>query len=85
MVSANRGDGTLGLVDTSTGRGRSLHLPEALHPHGIVLSPDGTVAYVTYEGTTTSRGGVVAVDLKNGGILWHTPAGVFTLGVAFLP
>lgn len=85
VVSANRGEGTVGLTDTSTGRGRILPLPEVLHPHGVALSDDGTVAYVTYEGTTTSEGGVVAVDLRDGEILWHTPAGVFTLGVALLP
>lgn len=85
IVVANRGDATLGLVDTATGRGRTLTLPEAVHPHGLTLSADGTIAYVTHEGTTTSRGGVTAVDLRDGTILWQTEAGVFTLGVALLP
>lgn len=85
VVSANRGDGTLGLVDTSTGRGRVLALADAVHPHGVALSDDGTVGYVAYEGTTTSEGGVMAVDLREGEVLWRTAAGVFTLGVALHP
>jgi DNA-binding beta-propeller fold protein YncE len=81
--TANRGDARLGIVDTETGEARSLPLDGALHPHGVALDPAGTTAYVAYEGTTTSAGGVVAVDLVEGRVLWRTPAGVFTLGVAY--
>jgi DNA-binding beta-propeller fold protein YncE len=85
LVAVNRGDGTLALVETAAGGIRTLPLPDAPHPHGVVLSADGSIAYVTFEGTTTSGGGVLAVDLADGRILWHTAAGAYTLGVALMP
>lgn len=64
---------------------RRIVLAEGPHPHGVALSPDGAVAYVTYEGTTRSAGGVTAVRLDDGTVLWRTEAGVFTLGIAWRP
>lgn len=84
LVVANRGDASLTIVDTDAVTGRSLSLPDAAHPHGVALSEDGTVAYVTYEGATTSGGGVLAVDIPGERVVWHTEAGAFTLGVAAL-
>jgi DNA-binding beta-propeller fold protein YncE len=55
------------------------------HPHGVALSPDGSTAFVTHEGTTRSTGGVTAVRLSDGAVLWRTAAGVFTLGIAWRP
>jgi len=40
---------------------------------------------VTYEGDTRTLGGVVAIDVDTGEILWRTEVGSFTLGVAVLP
>ena len=87
LVVANRGgvDGTLTLVDAETGSVRTLSLAGFVHPHGLAIHPGGEVVYVTYEGSTTSQGGVVAVELASGAVLWQTEAGVFTLGVAYLP
>ena len=82
LVVANRGDDSLAFVDTNAVTVRVMVLSDAAHPHGVALSDDGTVAYVTYEGATTSGGGVLAVDLGEERILWRTPAGAFTLGVA---
>ncbi|MGY8799296.1 MAG: hypothetical protein ACKVG4_11010 [Longimicrobiales bacterium] len=83
-VIANRGAGTVSIVDLLRGGTRSVVIPGA-NPHGVALSPGRSIAYVTYEGDTRSRGGVVAVDLASGDIVWHTDVGVFTLGVAVLP
>jgi DNA-binding beta-propeller fold protein YncE len=85
LVVAHRGGGTLGLVDAATGEARVLPLAEAVHPHGVALDTTGTRAFVTFEGTTTSEGGVAAVDLEEGRVLWSVRAGLFTLGVAYLP
>lgn len=60
-------------------------LADGPHPHGVALSPDGTTAYVTNEGTTRSRGGVAAIRLSDGTVLWRTEVGVFTLGIAWRP
>ncbi len=83
-VVANRAAGTVTLLDLDSDTERVVEMPGA-HPHGVALSPDGRVAYVTYEGTTDSRGGVVAIELTGAHILWHTPVGIMTLGVAYLP
>jgi len=85
LVVANRGDASVALVDTEAKTARAVTLPDATHPHGVALSEDGLVAYVTYEGTTTSGGGVLALDVRDERVLWNTPAGAFTLGVAVLP
>ncbi|MEK9508871.1 PQQ-binding-like beta-propeller repeat protein [Gemmatimonadota bacterium Y43] len=49
------------------------------NPHGVVISPDGSTAYVTREGTARSPGGVTALRIADGTILWRTEAGAFTL------
>jgi len=59
--------------------------PDGPHPHGVALSPDGSTAYVTNEGTTRSLGGVTAIRLDDGEVLWRTEVGVFTLGIAWRP
>jgi DNA-binding beta-propeller fold protein YncE len=85
LVVANRGDASVALVDPETGTAHAVVLPDIAHPHGVALSDDGTVAYVTYEGATTTGGGVLALDLREERVLWKAPAGAFTLGVAVLP
>jgi hypothetical protein len=83
MATANRGDGTVTLsyADSSM---RTVAI-EGAHPHGVALAGDPVVAYVTFEGDTQTLGGVVAIDVTSGDILWRTEVGVFTLGVAYLP
>lgn len=49
------------------------------NPHGVVISPDGSTVYVTREGTARSPGGVTALRIADGAILWRTEAGAFTL------
>lgn len=60
-------------------------LADGPHPHGVALSPDGSTAFVTNEGTTRSAGGVTAVRLDDGAVVWRTEVGVFTLGIAWRP
>lgn len=55
------------------------------NPHGVVLSPDGAVAFVTHEGTARSAGGVTAIRLSDGVVLWRTEGGAFTLDIAWQP
>ena len=71
------------VVPTGRGGPVTVDMPGA-HPHGVAFGTSPDVAYVTYEGDVNSPGGVVAVDLRSGSILWHTALGTFTLGVAFL-
>jgi DNA-binding beta-propeller fold protein YncE len=85
LVVANRGDASVTLIDPEAGTSRAVTLADIAHPHGVALSEDGATAYVTYEGGTTTGGGVLALDLRDERILWNTPAGAFTLGVAVLP
>lgn len=82
----NRMGGSLSVVDVLalTERAR-IPLPDAPHPHGVALRPDGRVAFVSFEGTVEGAGGALAVDLETGDILWRTEAGAYTLGVAYRP
>ncbi len=80
---ANRGEDTVTLSDESSS-GKKVSIDGA-HPHGAVFGSDQNIVYVTFEGDTESRGGVVAIDVGAGEVLWRTEVGVFTLGVAYLP
>lgn len=83
VVVANRGDATVSVIDVRYGTARTVEMPGA-HPHGVAFGTDPSVAFVTYEGDVETAGGVVALDLDAGALLWHTPVGIFTLGVAHL-
>jgi DNA-binding beta-propeller fold protein YncE len=84
LAVANRGDASLSLLSVGTGVDGRVAVPGA-HPHGVAFDPVRPVAYLTYEGDVETPGGVVAVDAMQRRVLWHSPLGVFTLGVAYLP
>lgn len=86
LVVAARGDFVAVVLDAASLETlQVVVLADGPHPHGVALSPDGTTAYVTNEGTTRSAGGVAAVDVASGDIAWRVDAGVFTLGAAYKP
>lgn len=86
LIVALRGDWGVAVVD-----GRSFELrrmiatPEIPSPHGVVLSPDGSRAFVAHEGTARSAGGASAIDLVAGTLLWSRSVGSFNLGIAWRP
>ena len=84
LVTANRMDGSLSVVDT---RGatelRRVRLPIPL-PHGVAIGGRG-VAYVACEGPAEEEGGVVAVDIDDGRVLWQRRAGRYVLAVMYVP
>jgi DNA-binding beta-propeller fold protein YncE len=83
LAIANRGEGTVTLsLDGSSVKKVSI---EGAHPHGVAFGEHANVVYVTFEGDTRTRGGVVAIDVATAAVLWRTEVGVFTLGVAYLP
>jgi YVTN family beta-propeller protein len=91
-VVANRGDGTVSVLaldgwsggDTApAGAARQdVPLPGA-NPHGVAFGPTSGVAYATWEGDSSSRGGVAAIDLETARLLWTSEVGQYTLGVAW--
>jgi DNA-binding beta-propeller fold protein YncE len=84
LVVANRGDGTMSLVDRwELVERRRIDLG-VIHPHGVAISADGRIAFVSYEGDTKSDGGVVAVDLASGEVIWQRAVGQYHLGVMYL-
>ena len=87
LVVANRGEASASLVTLSSDgalvEGARIHLAGADHPHGVALNGDGSVAYVSYEGTTETMGGVVALDVKTASEVWRAEVGSFTLGIAW--
>ena len=85
LVTANRGDASLSLVDTDS-LIETARIPlGAEHPHGIALDELGLRAFVSCEGTPQTTGRAVAVDLEAGSILWSVEAGAYTLGAAYAP
>ncbi len=90
-------DGRRLLVTNRQGRSLSIfHLPglelelevplgDAPHPQGIAIDPTGRHAWISYEGEVGGLGGVVAVEIDSGELLWRTPVGAFVLGVAWAP
>jgi len=84
LVVANRGDGSVSLVGLSPLIERRRIDLGVDHPHGVALSPDGGTAFVGFEGATTSLGGVVALEIATGEVLWRRRAGRYDLGVIYL-
>ena len=83
IVTANRMDGSLSVVDLESGTElRRVALPIPF-PHGVAVG--GGVAYVACEGTPEVDGGVVAVDIASGRILWQQAAGRYVLAVMYVP
>ena len=86
LVVANRRGGSVSVLDPATlTEMRRIELAGAALPHGIALDPAGEVAYVTWEGRVDELGGVMAVRIDTGEVVWRRDVGVFTLGVAYLP
>lgn len=75
--------GSATVLGVDGGTRTDVALPGA-HPHGVTFGRDPGVAYVTWEGGVGSWGGVAALDLDGGRLLWQTEVGAFTLGVAWL-
>lgn len=84
LVTANRGARTASIIDVETLTERTRVDLDGAHPHGVALHPDGATAYVTFEGEVGTSGGVVAVELETGAVLWRREVGRLTLGVAYL-
>lgn len=84
VAIANRGSGSVTIATVDGTRLEEVDVPGP-HPHGVVFGRDPTVAYVTYEGDTRTLGGVVAIDVVTGALLWRREIGSFTLGVDVLP
>ena len=87
LVAANRGDGSLSVIDTRTLQERSRVELGAAHPHGVALDGSGTRAFVTCEGTPTAPGRLVAVNLDSdpATLAWSVETGSVPLGVAWAP
>lgn len=85
LLTANRMDGSLSVVDVeSRAELRRVRL-DARYPHGVAVDDDNRIAFVAFEGTPESDGGVIAVDLETGDVLWRREAGRYVLSVAYLP
>lgn len=86
LVVANRRGGSVSVLDPATlAEVRRIELAGAAFPHGVALDPAGEVAYVTWEGGVDEPGGVAALRIGTGELLWRREVGVFTLGIAYLP
>lgn len=85
LVTANRNDSSASVIDLPAFSERERVQLGRTHPHGIALADRSQIAYVTYEGSVGSPGGVVAIDLSSAEVVWSVEAGAYTLGVAYVP
>jgi DNA-binding beta-propeller fold protein YncE len=85
LVTANRNDASVSLVDLRTFSERARVPLERPHPHGIALDNHDHTAFITYEGDIGGAGGVVALDLSSAEVVWSAEAGAYTLGIAYVP
>lgn len=90
LVTANRLDRTASVVEVSLSAAGELRLEERRrleldvpYPHGVALTPDGAMAFVTYEGEQGRGAGVVAVSTSDGSQAWVAEVGAYLLGVAY--
>jgi YVTN family beta-propeller protein len=83
LVVANRRDASVSIVDLVTSTERARVRVAGEHPHGVALSDDDRTAFVTFEGSTRTPGGVVAIDVATGEERWAVEAGAYTLGVVY--
>lgn len=84
MVSANRMSGTISVIDVDDMREMRRVELGAPMPHGVAVDPRSRTAFVAYEGTIQQRGGVIALDVDSGAILWRSEVGRYVLGIAYL-
>jgi DNA-binding beta-propeller fold protein YncE len=84
IITANRLDGSVSLIDAAGFLERARIPIGESFPHGVAVAADGSTAFVTFEGSTTTPGGAVGIDLAEDRILWKTTAGSATLGVAYV-
>lgn len=85
LVTANRGARNASIIDIGTMSERTRVELDGAHPHGVTVDPEAATAFVTYEGEVGTAGGVVALALDSGTVLWRREVGRLTLGVAYLP
>ncbi len=84
LVTANRLDGSASLVATDS-LVEIARIPLGVsHPHGVTISQDGRLAFITYEGDTDTQGGVVAIDMTQKTVHWRRDVGTYTLGVTYI-
>ncbi len=84
LVTANRLDGSASLVSTDS-LVEIARIPLGIsHPHGVAISQDGRLAFITYEGDTDTQGGVVAIDISQKTVHWRQDVGTYTLGVTYI-
>ncbi len=75
---ANKEDATLTVHDATSGAIIATHpLPRASRPHGLIIAPDNSAAYVSLEAT----GQVAKIDLSSGAIDAIAPVGAWPRGL----
>jgi DNA-binding beta-propeller fold protein YncE len=85
LVVANRRGDSVSIIDLPAMTERTRTPTVGEHPHGVALSDDDRMAFVTFEGSTRSSGGVLAIDIETGRRRWRAEAGAYTLGIVFVP
>nr|WP_246462763.1 carbohydrate-binding protein [Pelagicoccus albus] len=78
VLVANKGSSTISELSPEFSLVRTFSLPRASQPHGLVLSPDNRVAYISLE----ALGFVVKMRLSDGSIIGSADVGLNARGLA---
>lgn len=84
VITANRLDGSVSIVDLNTKVEVNRIDLGVSYPHGVTVAADGVTAFITYEGTTDTYGGIVALNLHDLTVTWTTEIGQYVLGVSYI-
>jgi len=81
LIVANKGDATIGIVDTAAGRQLSTVAEGGITVHEVAVSPDGRTAYAPIYGNAgvatagTDGTNMVVIDLKSGKVTGNVDFG----------
>ncbi len=90
LVTANRLDESASIIRVTPASSGTPILAETRRvdlgvpfPHGVAMTPEGELAFITWEGDTGRRAGVLAMSTATGNVEWRTEVGAYVLGVAY--
>lgn len=84
LIVPNRNSASVSVVSIPDMSERSRFDLDVRHPRGAAVSPNDSVAFISFEGDTRTPGGVLALDLIAGTTKWRVDLATYALGVVYV-